>query len=207
MTPQGPFIALALLAVLNGWGFLMWRGAFGRDRIARWARLKTWGTRWSLSHFTTAAPSWAVGWDLFAVGYVAQAQLGSNGRDAIAVATLAPALFVFVLAFAVGGWDRPRWALPPWFRRWKAARDERGHDASHQVSVVCTHETDATAAPYVFAQCECDWLSDVVPVSDGDYVSAIRSVVADARKHTANLKREIEFPLEHPFGAPDTLPS
>lgn len=204
--PSVLILSLGLLLAVNVWGVLMWRGSIGRQRITDQASRESWGTNLSPSYLTTSAPAWAIGWDLLLISSLVAPALGSDGRDTVAALTIGPAIVAWGIGFAVAGWDRPRWALPPWYREWKAMHNARGHDANHPVSVVCVQPEDRSYEPYVFAQCACDWMTATHAVADDDFAGAIRATIRESEQHSRNLRPAIEFPLERPTRAPRELP-
>jgi hypothetical protein len=196
-------VAFGLLAALNLWAILMWRGQVARKWIEKQAGRETWGVWSSPSYLTTAAPSWAVGWDLLAASIPTGRWLNVGGRDIGSFLIVIPALVFFGLAFLVGAWDRPRWALPPWYRDWKRRRDARGHDANHEVEIICAD--DDKFDPYAYALCSCEWMSDVVPVRNDDFARAIAAATAAARQHSRTVQSAVIFPLRRPTGAPEYI--
>jgi len=199
-------VLVPILVIANVWAALMWRGGFARAWLERAAARENWDWWYSPKKLTVGVLPFVLFLDLIPVNAVTYQLLGVRpGQAPIDWLITAPMLASIVLWFSVGGWDRPAWLLPPWYRRWKAARTGRGHDASHQISVVCVRSDDGTTQPYVFAQCECDWLSEVITVSGEDFAAALEELLRNARKHSRNIKRTVEFPFGRPATAPHTL--
>jgi len=199
-------VLVPILVIANVWAALMWRGGLARAWLERAAARENWDWWYSPKKLTVGVLPFVLFLDLIPVNAVTYQLLGVRpGQAPIDWLITAPMLASIVLWFSVGGWDRPAWLLPPWYRRWKAARTGRGHDASHQISVVCVRSDDGTTQPYVFAQCECDWLSEVITVSGEDFAAALEELLRNARKHSRNIKRTVEFPFGRPATAPHTL--
>ena len=196
------------LTGLHAWAVLMWRGTILRDRLERAAAKWTWNTpKMSVKPFTVGIVPIVLFFDYIPVSIAIHRAAGiPQGQDPIDLVIAAPSLVTLVLWLIGTGWDTPMWMFPPWYRVWVRRRQAHGSDASHEISVVCAHEKPDGSAPFLYAQCECDWLSTIVSVKDDDYAAALRHVLMDAQGHSRNLKRSIEFPQGRPAAAPATLP-
>ena len=189
------------LLLLNLWGLAMWRGAVARQWIeiqsAR-RRLTSWPTLgYPISGLTTAAPWFALTLDLLFAMLLVDWLVGRGLREEpVDYAAIVVVIAALGLWWSVAYFERPRWALPPWYRRWRLNPTVSVDDTVHDVTITYATDERASFKPYVVALCKCGWVGDIHG-THLDRATQEERARDDALKHTSNVRPGVRDIVTH----------
>jgi hypothetical protein len=184
------FGGVAILLLVNFFGVRMWLGRTDRtlmfDLSHNWM-FWTKGGRGSL-----LVLGWlALGLDLIAVALI----LKWEGLVFAMQFALWPAYAAIALYLSLCMTGRPRWAMPPWFRRGLHPDHLSDSSPAHLVTVNYVADAQHGTAPYFVALCSCGNVGEVFSVGY-DLASVCSASFADARAHSEHVQHRVSAPLD-----------